>query len=82
MQIANKRTILLLAVLGISTMLSGCINWEKKYKALLAENANLRGRYEAELGKQDDYAKNYYLHIMIPFSICIFRFMFNIVNRT
>lgn len=48
MQIANKRTILLLAVLGISTLLSGCINWEKKYKSLLSENKNLKGRYDRE----------------------------------
>lgn len=50
MQIANKRTILLLAVLGISTLLSGCINWEKKYKGLLSEHKNLKGR----LGRERD----------------------------
>lgn len=48
MQIANKRTILLLGILGISTLLSGCINWEKKYKGLLAEHSNLKGRYGRE----------------------------------
>ena len=50
MQIANKRTILLLAILGVSTLLSGCINWEKKYKGLLSEHTNLRGR----LGREQD----------------------------
>jgi chemotaxis protein MotB len=46
MKIANKRTILLLAVLGVSTLLSGCINWEKKYKGLLAEHANRQCQLE------------------------------------
>jgi chemotaxis protein MotB len=57
MQIANKRTILLLAILGTSTLLSGCINWEKKYKGLLAEHSNLRGRLAAEQEEKGSYAE-------------------------
>ncbi len=57
MQIANKRTILLLGILGISTLLSGCINWEKKYKGLLAEHSNLKGRYAHEQEEKGSYAE-------------------------
>ena len=57
MQIANKRTILLLAILGVSTLLSGCINWEKKYKGLLSEHRNLKGRYEREQFEKGNYAE-------------------------
>ena len=37
--------ILALAVSAVS-ILSGCANWEKKYKALNVEHENLKGRYE------------------------------------
>jgi chemotaxis protein MotB len=57
MQIAKKRTILLLGILGISTLLSGCINWEKKYKGLLAEHSNLKGRYAHEQEEKGAYAE-------------------------
>ncbi|MHC4212308.1 MAG: OmpA/MotB family protein [Planctomycetota bacterium] len=57
MQIANKRTILLLAILGVSTLLSGCINWEKKYKGLLSEHRNLKGRLAAEQQEKGSYAE-------------------------
>ncbi len=43
MQAANKKTIALLICLGLVTVLSGCVNWEKKHQALSVEHENLKG---------------------------------------
>jgi len=43
MQAANKKTISLLICLGLVTVLSGCINWEKRHQALSVEHENLKG---------------------------------------
>jgi len=43
MQAARKKTIALLICLVSATLLSGCVNWEKKYDALYVEHENLRG---------------------------------------
>ena len=40
------KTSLLVSVLAAAVTLSGCTNWEKKYKALDVEHQNLKGLYE------------------------------------
>ena len=46
MRAANKKTILLIFGLILTTHLTGCTNWKKKYEALNVEHQNLRGLYE------------------------------------
>jgi len=46
MRAANKKTILLIIGLILTTLFSGCTNWKKKYEALNVEHQNLRGLYE------------------------------------
>jgi chemotaxis protein MotB len=41
----------ILVALAAVAVLTGCTNWEKKYKAELVENENLRGTYENCMGK-------------------------------
>ena len=41
----SKRILLVLACAVFSLMLTGCTNWEKKYKGLSVENENLKGLY-------------------------------------
>ena len=48
MRITNKKTIALLICLVLFALLPGCINWEKRYKALEVENTNLKGLLERE----------------------------------
>ncbi|MBN1391863.1 MAG: OmpA family protein [Sedimentisphaerales bacterium] len=48
MQTANKKAITLLICLIAAAFLSGCTNWEKKYKALNVEHENLKGLLERE----------------------------------
>jgi len=43
---ANKQTIVLVTSLVSFALLSGCTNWEKKYKHLEVENENLKGQIE------------------------------------
>jgi chemotaxis protein MotB len=48
MRISNKKTIALLTCLAALTLMSGCVNWEKRYKALSVEHENLKGLLERE----------------------------------
>jgi chemotaxis protein MotB len=48
MRAANKKTIALIVCLVSFTLLSGCVNYEEKYKALSVEHENLRGLFERE----------------------------------
>ena len=48
MRAANKKTIALLTCCMLFTLLSGCVNWEKRYEALSVEHENLKGLLERE----------------------------------
>jgi len=48
MRTANKKTIALIVCLVSFTLLSGCTNWEEKYRALSVEHENLKGLFERE----------------------------------
>ena len=49
MQVANKRTTILLTCFVISALLlPGCTNWQQKYDALRVEHENLKGLIERE----------------------------------
>ncbi len=41
-----KKTMFVLLAVGVSSMLLGCSNWEKKYNGLNVEHQNLKGLYE------------------------------------
>ena len=41
-----RKTMFLLLAVGVSSMLFGCANWEKKYNGLNVEHQNLKGLYE------------------------------------
>jgi chemotaxis protein MotB len=41
-----KRTLMFSVALVVISMLTGCTNWEKKYKGLDVENQNIKGLYE------------------------------------
>ena len=41
-----RRTMFVLLAVGVSSMLFGCANWEKKYNGLNVEHQNLKGLYE------------------------------------
>lgn len=56
MRITNKKTIALLTCLVTLAFLSGCINWEKRYKALSVEHENLKGLLERERSDKGDLA--------------------------
>ncbi len=54
---ANKKSIVLLACFVMFVLLSGCTNWEQKYKALSVEHENLKGlltRERSEKGQLTD----------------------------
>jgi chemotaxis protein MotB len=53
MRVPNKKTIALLSCFVLSTLLPGCINWEKRYEALNVEHENLKGRFERERSEKD-----------------------------
>ena len=57
MQIADKKSIVLLFCLVSMVLLPGCTNWKKKYMLLDAENTNLKGlldRSDSEKGQLAD----------------------------
>ena len=56
MQVANKKTIVLLACFVSFTLLPGCINWEKRYEALSVEHENLKGLLERERSEKGQLA--------------------------
>jgi len=56
MRAANKKTIALVICLVSFTVLSGCTNWEEKYKALNVEHENLRGLFERERSEKGQLA--------------------------
>ena len=56
MRITHKNTIALLTCLIALTLLPGCINWEKRYKALSVEHENLKGLLERERSEKGQLA--------------------------
>ncbi len=56
MRITSKKTIALLTCLVALALLPGCINWEKRYKALSVEHENLKGLLERERGEKGQLA--------------------------
>ena len=56
MRTTNKKTIVLLTCLIALTLMSGCVNWEKRYKALSVEHENLKGLLERERSEKGDLA--------------------------
>jgi chemotaxis protein MotB len=56
MRITHKNTIALLTCLIALTVLPGCINWEKRYKALSVEHENLKGLLERERSEKGQLA--------------------------
>jgi len=57
MQIANKKTIALIAALISICFFTGCTNWEKKYKALNVEHENLKGLLDREKSEKGQLAE-------------------------
>jgi len=56
MRINNKKTIALLTCLVALALLPGCVNWEKRYKALSVEHENLKGLLERERSEKGQLA--------------------------
>ena len=56
MRITNKKTVALLTCLVALALLPGCINWEKRYKALSVEHENLKGLLERERSEKGQLA--------------------------
>ncbi|MBA7641844.1 Outer membrane protein A [subsurface metagenome] len=56
MRAANKKTIALVICLVSFTLLSGCTNWEERYRALSVENENLKGLFERERAEKGQLA--------------------------
>jgi len=57
MQIANIKTITLTAALISMCFLTGCTNWEKRYKNLNVEHENLKGLYDREKTEKGQLAE-------------------------
>jgi len=53
---ANKKTIALVICLVSFTLLTGCTNWQEKYKALSVEHENLKGLFERERSEKGELA--------------------------
>ena len=56
MRAANKKTIALIVCLVSFTLLSGCTNWEERYRALSVEHENLKGLFERERAEKGQLA--------------------------
>jgi len=56
MRAANKKTIALIVCLVSFTLLSGCTNYEERYRALSVEHENLRGLFERERAEKGQLA--------------------------
>lgn len=56
MRINKKKTITLLTCIVALSLLPGCTNWEKKYKALSVEHENLKGLLERERSEKGQLA--------------------------
>ena len=56
MRITSKKTIALLTCLTVLVLLPGCVNWEKRYKALSVEHENLKGLLERERSEKGTLA--------------------------
>ncbi|MHC4115750.1 MAG: OmpA/MotB family protein [Planctomycetota bacterium] len=57
MQDVNKKTVTLLICLAAFTLLSGCIDWKKRYKSLDVAYRNLEGRLEYEMVQKSQLAE-------------------------
>jgi chemotaxis protein MotB len=51
---ADKKTIALVICLVSFTLLTGCTNWQEKYKALNVEHKNLEGLFERERSEKGE----------------------------
>ena len=56
MRITYKKQIALLICLATLALLPGCVNWEKRYKALSVEHENLKGLLERERSEKGQLA--------------------------
>ena len=56
MRTTNKKTVALLTCLVALVLLPGCVNWQKRYKALSVEHENLKGLLERERGEKGQLA--------------------------
>ena len=56
MRAANKKTIALVICLVSFTLLSGCVNWEERYRSLSVEHENLKGLFERERAEKSQLA--------------------------
>jgi len=56
MRITHKKQIALLTCVAALALLPGCINWEKRYKALSVEHENLKGLLERERSEKGQLA--------------------------
>ena len=56
MRAANKKTITLVICLVSFTLLSGCTNWEERYRSLSVEHENLKGLFERERAEKGQLA--------------------------
>jgi chemotaxis protein MotB len=56
MRTINKKTVALLTCLVALVLLPGCVNWEKRYKALSVEHENLKGLLERERSEKGTLA--------------------------
>ncbi|MCP4260588.1 MAG: OmpA family protein [Planctomycetes bacterium] len=56
MRLTNKKTVALLTCLAALTLLSGCTNWEKRYKALSVEHENIKGLLARERSEKGTLA--------------------------
>ena len=56
MRTINKKTVALLTCLVVLVLLPGCVNWEKRYKALSVEHENIKGLLERERGEKGQLA--------------------------
>lgn len=57
MRTANKKTIALLICAVSVALLSGCVNWQKRYEYLNVEHQNLKGRFERLQLEKDQLAE-------------------------
>jgi chemotaxis protein MotB len=56
MRITHTKRVALLTCLAALALLPGCVNWEKRYKALSVEHENLKGLLERERSEKGQLA--------------------------
>ena len=58
MKHSARKIILVCAMMGVATVLTGCTNWKKKYSSLEVEHQNLKGLYENCVASLDGTASD------------------------